>query len=733
LAFPDATAAISAPNNFGTEQRIEPVLEVLLVVVVLAVSFLLIGVPVAFALRRAADGWGSLVIDAVLAGLVLVTLAVSLYGWIGWAGPILVFLLWVAAIVWAVVSRVGFPVTARPDRAGFLLIIGWVVVGIVAVVLRMRQVNFLPWVGDMGAYVNWANEYARLGSLHASWPPYFSSYLAISAKIFGTANTTAGVPLAGLLLVFVVARVARALGAGRWASLIAAAAVTVGVEAIWYSSFPASESLAAPLFIAWIGTIIGVMAATGRRRVAFVVAAGVLMLAIGLLRGDGPISAVPLLALAILSIIVKDWRGHAWAAWLAFTASLVGALGSYWYGIQRIPKYYIATQVKGLMPHSLFRLATKVGLFSPTIKTAIILIVISAIICGLGLFFARRYADRVVETRVPRVLGYILAAGIFLGLFGQAFIPYHGRVYSGEVWDIVGRTGLWLSVALIFAIVFVSRAKLGARTSSIVLFLGTITMFYLALQSYRLKVTRGHAFFLYWDRYLNSEYTPVTYIVFGLALTIAWKLWVGDWVTRRRASSRPVERAVPAILAVVLALAAVVPTIPSLILVEKDTYMAGAYTFDRQLAALSPSKSTPILWSATSPGEAPGFFFPNTWMAFAKPLQRSFGYTVPNIVNLPGGDFSPDPVLSAASIEQDAVCFSSDTFTVYESQIGGPSLTTRVSTPGITFTPLGTRRSDISLLSEPPTNGDWTHLRLTVKAWTVTVAPSALRGVSCPN
>ena len=706
-------------------------LAVLLVVAVLAVAFLVIGSPVAFSLRKSTDGWAPLVIDSVVAGLVLTTLAVTLYGWFGVAGPILVALLWVAALVWAILAKVGRPSFTRPDRAGALLIVAWIVVGVAAVALRLRSVNFLPWVGDMGAYVNWANEFVRTGTNYASWPPFFSSYLAISDRLFGTSLTTAGVPLAGLIFVFVVARVTRALGAGRWATLITAAAVTVSVEAIWYSSFPASESLAAPLFVAWLGSVIGVMSATGRRRVAFVVAAAVLMLSMGLLRGDGPISIAPLLVLAILSIIIRDWRGHAWSTWLAFSASLVGALGSYWYGIVKIPKYYIATQVKGILPHGAFAIAQRLRVFTPTPLTAVLLVVIAVVICAVGLYFARRFAGREAETRVPRILGYILAIAIFLGLFIQVGLPYHGKFYSGEVWNIVLRTGLWLSVALIVVIFFAARAKLGARTQSIVLFLGTIAAFYIALQTTRLKVARDHSFFLYWDRYLISEYTPVTLVLFGLALTVVWKLWIGAWVARRRASLRPIVRALPAILGVILALAAVLPTLPSLIIVEKDTYMAGAYPFEQKLIGLIPSKSTPVLWSASTEAQAAGWFFPNTYMAFAKPLDRSFGYDVPNIQNVPGGDFSPDPVLSVATIEKDAVCYNADTFTVFEAETGGPALSSRVSSPDITLTPLGTAHGRISLLSEPPTNGDWTHFTPTVRAWTVTVAASALAGVTC--
>jgi hypothetical protein len=187
-------------------------------------------------------------------------------------------------------------------------------------------------------------------------------------------------------------------------------------------------------------------------------------------------------------------------------------------------------------------------------------------------------------------------------------------------------------------------------------------------------------------------------------------------------------RALPAILATVLALAAVVPALPQIVLMEKDTYMQGAYPFERALIGLIPNRSTPILWSASEAVPAPGFFFPNTWMAFAKPMARSFGYPV---IGDRGSDFAPDTVLSAAVLEQKAVCHDSSDFTVFEAEVGGPTLPQRVTTSGITLTPLGTERGDISLLSQPPKNGDWTHFRLTVQAWTVHVDPTLTDGQTC--
>jgi hypothetical protein len=153
-------------------------------------------------------------------------------------------------------------------------------------------------------------------------------------------------------------------------------------------------------------------------------------------------------------------------------------------------------------------------------------------------------------------------------------------------------------------------------------------------------------------------------------------------------------------------------------LVTKDTYMAGAWQFEQKLNAEIPSSSTPVAWSSSQLGPAPGFFFPNTWMAFAKPLARSYGYDVRNLRGRPS-DFAPDVVLDGPTLTELAVCAPDTGILVFETQNGGLPLDKRVVVSGISLHYQGEQTSHISLLSQPPTNGDWTHAAITVKAWLV--------------
>jgi hypothetical protein len=687
--------------------------------------FIIAGVPAALAVRNASDGWGALAAETLAFGLVLLTLGVTMYAWLGWLGAAMVVAVWAALLAHVIVRRTGLPRIAAPRGREWVLVGAWLAVVVVTVALRFRSVNFLPWVGDMGAYVNWANEFVRTGELFASWPPYFPSYLSISSALFGDQLTTAGLSVSGLVLVLIVGRVLVRLGVGRWISFGVAALLTVNLHAIWFSTFPGSESINAPIYILWLMCIIGAIKAQAKAVPVWLLLAGIVMLSLGLLRGTGPLLLIPLIATAVVATVVGAWKITAPRLWLVTGASIAGAFVSYWYGISEIPRYYIDTQVRDLVPSSVFAAIERVGFFSPTPLTAILLIVVAIAVTGGGWFVANRRSKGGVVTRTPYVLGVVLGVAILTGMLVDVAL-------NADVIRIFLRTGIWLLVAGIALIIVIGRSRLEQWVVLMVLFFGSTAAVFLALHSYRLKVARGHSFFLYWDRYIFSELIPLFYILLGLLLAVAYALWGERVIARFRASDSRVRRAVPAIAIAVAAALVVVPTIPQLHLVTKDTYMAGAWEFEQELIAEIPSLETPVLWSASQEGPTDGFFFPNTWMAFAKPLERSYGYTVYGVhghVN----DFAPDFVMTDATLATFAVCAKQPRLLVFETQNGGRPLDERISDPELTIEYIGEKTSSISLLSQPPTNGDWTHANIVVKAWFVTPSASLAASTTCAS
>lgn len=695
--------------------------DVLPVLLATAGIFLLVGLPIALAMRSTDDGWSAVVVDALVQGLVVTVLGIVLQLWTGWLGVGVLAALWLAVLAYAVLRK--RPLLPRPQlpRGRDRLFVGaWAAVLVLTVVLRLRNSNFLPWVGDMGAYVNWANEYVAIGQLKASWPPFFPAYLAMSAELFGTALTTAAVPLTGILLVLVIARVARQFGAGRWAALATAFLVSVSAQAIWFSSFPASESLNAPLFIAWLGTLLGLVRSPRAEAPLWAGLVGIDMLALGLLRGTAAILLVPLLVLAVLTLVIRAWRPMAIRVWIALTVALAAAFIGYWYGISRIAGYYVNIQIRDLMPAPVFRLAEQLGLFQPTIVTALALIVVTAAIGTAGLLLARRYAPHPGESRSPRVLSAVLASALAAGVLADAIV-------NAEVWHVLLRAGLWLTLAGIATLFVLGWVRLPADATGLLMFAGTAVAVFLAIHTVRLKVERGHSFHFYWDRYLFSEILPALFLLFAVGATILWRARIDPVL----ASERPILRALPAIGVLVALVLAVVPTADAVRLVTKDAYLRGAYEFEQQLIDLLPDRTTPIVWAATRPVQAEGFFFPNTYMAFAKPMMRTFRYDVLNISDR-GSDFSPDEVFTARTLTQEASCAGTSSLVLFEVDTGGRDFDERVDVDGIDLEPLGSVTSEIRLLAQPAVDGDWTTAEIPVTAWLVRFSPEELDRFACP-
>jgi hypothetical protein len=145
--------------------------------------------------------------------------------------------------------------------------------------------------------------------------------------------------------------------------------------------------------------------------------------------------------------------------------------------------------------------------------------------------------------------------------------------------------------------------------------------------------------------------------------------------------------------------------------------MAGAYPFEQRLMSYATTDDT-LMWSATAHGYAPGFFFPNTWMAFAIPMERSFGY---EFLNVDQGvyNFGPDEILDRSALL--AALADHPEITVYETQMAvGSPLGDRIDDPRIVIEKVGEEVSDISLLKQSPQLQDWTHAHIRVVIWKVT-------------
>jgi hypothetical protein len=692
--------------------------------VVLGAVLLLCGMPFALLLRRARDGWVATAVDAAVLGLVALPLGVTLWTWWGAVGAVVAVAGWSAALVAVVVPALrhgtaGLPARpARPDGAAAVRGALWVAVLGGAGFLRLREVNFLPWVGDMGGYVNWANELARTGTLDATWPPLFSNYLVVGTVLFGPAHTTVGMAAVGLVLVLAIARLLHQLGVGPWVVLAAGAVVATQVHAVWFGTFPVSESLAAPFLVAWLLTVHRALQGPGRVR--HVVAGGVVVLALCLLRANGPLLLVPVLLVLVAVVVVRAWRPFA-ATWAWVTAAFVAAAGvGYWYGISVISHYYVRTQLPMFLPDRVLVPLRRLGLFDATWQNAGVLLGLTVVGCALvvaaGVAVSRLDRRRAAPDRSLGETAVLVVAAAGLGALVVRF-----AAEDGDVWRIVERMGAWLLVGAVVGAV-AGRWLPDPAARPVVLVLVATVVLYLVFQDSRLGPPREHAYYLYWDRYLFSEVFPAVVVLSA----------VGLHQLLRAADAGLVAAQVPdrprAALAAPLALGAAVAvgawSAPRVEHANAEVFLRGAYELTEDLADVALEEDAPVLWSTAGGGPIDNYFFPNTWMALAKPLVFTFGLDVLNLDR--PDDFASDQMVSADQVRRAAACTDSDRVTVLEVMNGDLPLDVRLHGSDLPVTAVAVVGGSMQVLAQTDPPADWGAVHLEVTAWRVDV-PVELR------
>ncbi|WP_435736722.1 hypothetical protein V5D56_18435 [Cellulosimicrobium sp. PMB13] len=595
-----------------------------------------------------------------------------------------------------------------------------VVIVAAGVLLRLRDVSFLPWLGDMGAYVNWANELVRTGSLDASWPPLFSAYLAVPSFLFGPEHAASAVLFAGVLLLVAVPRLLLALGVNRWFAVAALAAVAVSPHAVWYSSFTASESLAAPLFVLWLVLLLKILGTPGDD-VPLTTVLGLLFLAMCLLRGSAPLLMLPLLAVWLLTLLVPSFRASRRSAWLVVAGATTAASVSYAYGISQIHGYYVDMQLTEMLPGRVWERLSAAGLFDLTPQTYACLVLVPALFWAVGRWM--RPAELTGATPRLRV-----ALGAALSILWLALVAWMASK-AGDVSAILGRMG-WAGV-LIAGLAPLASAFRSARVQLVVVVAALSSLQFLVLHDHRLGGQRAHTFFLYWDRYLVSELLPTLYVFvfatvgWGAAYLVSSRRRPGtanadlsDHTGALTTSGLRTEGGwrLPAIAAVT-AVAVAAPGLSAIPPIMRGTTLEGSFELIQALDDVGDADA-PVVWSANGPGVPEGHFFPNTRMAFARPLEYTFGRDVLN--DPAAGDFDPDEVASAASLDRYAACSGNRTLTVIEADAGGTDLDARLADSDLAASHLAEVSGVVELLHQPASSG-WIDVDYTFDVWTVEI------------
>ena len=104
--------------------------------------------------------------------------------------------------------------------------------------------------GDMGGYVNAANILlVKGGTALGRQPQGFTLFLRETNMLLGRPNTVAGLPALGAILLLGVVAFARMLKLHPAIALALGFLIAVHPVMVWFSLFPVSESLFAPLLL----------------------------------------------------------------------------------------------------------------------------------------------------------------------------------------------------------------------------------------------------------------------------------------------------------------------------------------------------------------------------------------------------------------------------------------------------------------------------------------------------
>jgi hypothetical protein len=506
-----------------------------------------------------------------------------------------------------------------------------VLVGI-ALALRQGPSYFIFETGDMGEYVNAANVLAHVGKLSASFPHGFTVFLGGTNLLFGQAHTVAAVPALGVGLVLGAFAYSRAVGLHLVAALGIAALVVAHPVTVWFSLFPVSESLYAVMLIA---ALYFVVQARATRSNAHAVLGGLTVGLMLIVRGNAMLLA-PIVVLVLLGSAAIDDERKVRVQRVFTVVALLALSASYAYDLHYPRTYFVQTQLRGMVPHAVFKIADRAKLFDVSIPLVLAVAAGLAAVLGLTVLVTRYVRPKVVDRpeQFWRVAYGVLVGGTFVALI---FMHHGGLVDATLRW---GPVLVLLTLAGLAAVLVRPGKYLDGVNGW---FLLLVTCSYTLLFAARVKISMPHAYYLYYDRYLFSEVLPAALVLaaIGLHLLVDGFEQARTLATRARTATR-----VAIVVLCVVAAVAFVPNLKETHRITRYPLFGDSYQALHRLDSLTRTEGTgAIVYSAPATPPA-GWFFQNTYRAFALPLGLTFGRSV---VGMPGDPFAQDLQFDPAS------------------------------------------------------------------------------------
>jgi hypothetical protein len=587
---------------------------------VFALLCLLPGLPLAGALARRRSvptASGVLVAEALAFGLawyLLLGTVLARNGQLGRAQ--LLVPTFVLALAVAVLARPVWP-RIRVTRLGLFVAVAFVV----GAALRTKPAYFIYQIGDFGEYVNRGNVLADGGPFIEWFTQGYSILLALSHVTLGEARTVDIQGFLGLVVMALVLAVTTRLGATVWARGVLAVVFAIGVVPVWFSNFPASETLYALLLVAFLHVVVTAVEAHHLPTAATGAVFAFLLL---LTRGNG-VLLMPMVLGVVLLVAPFVERATMRVLVVFGGTAMVGFYAAFVYNSRFSYPYFITDQMPRFFPERVWRRFDDLGgLRAASWKGVIFALGVAAVLAAAWQLNRLRplLPAAVRAAVVPLVL---LVAALWIGHNGSSGVRegldhYDGAIHLLGVVAVVGAV-----------VVFARRLDDHARVGLIfALLVGAAAAW---LHSYRFHDPREAPYYLYWDRYLWSEFFPMVMVLASLGmglLVAAARRW------------RP--------LGIGLLVVAAVGTVTMWnagSLSREQRFMGHAY---RDLAEVSRlTGDRPIVFSGVDFRSMTGpVSHPNSFRLFATPLTETFGRRVLNIAHLTSYRGDPRPTVEEA-------------------------------------------------------------------------------------
>ena len=488
---------------------------------VLGALCLVPGAPLALLLARARGGRSLLslvLVESVLLGLgwyLLVGTVLAHTHDLGRVQILVPTVLLAAAATAALVARwprswVGGVDRPRPTPVGVALTVAFVV----GTAMRTRPSYFLYQIGDFGEYVNRGNVLADGGSFSMWFTHGFSVVLSLGHVALGEAREVEVMPFLGLAVMATALAIAHRVSASGWARVMVAVVFAIGVVPVWFSNFPASET---PYALWQLAMLLFLVAAVQHRHLPTAVVGGAFAFPLMLTRGNAllmlPIVLAVLLAtsLVVRRDTVRIVAGFAIAAVASLFAGFV-------YNSRYSYPYFIEFQMPQFFPERVWRLFDDLGGLRAAVPKGLVLAVAVGALVWLAFTINARVgppadARWLRMTRAALLPSIVVVALLSLvwpldaGGLRDALARYDPAVY------VLAALGLvWASVR------FARDMSEEARVALVSIVL--VGSAFALLHAYRFPTPRYAPYYLYWDRYLWSEFFPLLVVIgtWGVAL-----------------------------------------------------------------------------------------------------------------------------------------------------------------------------------------------------------------------